>query len=147
MASRSWQTGGAGVASGATSLAGGMDRLATGATGLADGARLSASGNQGARERHRRGRRRHRPAHGRHADGLDAGTLVEVQAADLADDGVSLADEAEALKKRLEASASGTGTYPGETRARWATLRPIRSPWRPAAGTRSAGRKAGSPRS
>ena len=115
-------TGGAGVASGATSLADGMDQLATGATGLADGARLSANGTRALAK-----------GTAQAADGIDqltdvmqtavdAGTLVEEQAANLADDGVSLADEADALEKRLEASASGTDTYADDTRARMGAL-------------------------
>ena len=115
-------TGGAGVSSGAKSLAGGMDKLAAGATGLADGARLSASGTRALAD-----------GTAQAVDGIDqltdvmqtavdAGALVEAQAADLADDGVSLADEAEALEKRLESSASGTGTYADETRARMGAL-------------------------
>jgi putative membrane protein len=115
-------TGGAGVSSGAKSLAGGMDKLATGATGLADGARLSATGTRAL-------------ANGtaQAADGIDqltsvmqtavdAGALVEAQAADLADEGVSLADKAGALEKRLETSAKGTGAYADETRTRMGDL-------------------------
>ncbi len=115
-------TGGAGVASGATSLAGGMDKLAAGVTGLADGARLSANGTRALAKGTAQAADGIDQLTGVMQTAVDAGALVEAQAGNLADDGVSLADKADALEKRLAASASGTGTYADETRARMGDL-------------------------
>ena len=115
-------TGGAGVSSGAKSLASGMDQLATGAGRLADGAQLSASGTRALANGTSQAADGIDQLTGVMQTAVDAGALVEAQAADLADDGVSLADEADALEKRLEASANGTGTYADETRTRMGEL-------------------------
>ncbi len=114
--------GGAGVASGSADLAAGLDQLATGADSLAAGARASAKGARALANGTA-------DASGGFGDltssmqaAIDAGSLVEAQAQTLADDGASVADDADALASRLRSSATGTATYPSETRARVGTL-------------------------
>jgi putative membrane protein len=115
-------TGTAGVAKGASDLADGLDTLATGSAALAAGASKAADGAQTL------------------ADGvasstggldqlteaadlaLEAGTLVEAQAGDLADTGTSLSDDAQALADDLDTSAAGMGSYGSETRTRLSSL-------------------------
>ncbi len=115
-------TGGADLASGAKDMAAGLDTLATGTSALAAGAQTSASGAQALANGTA-------TSTGGIADltttmqtAVDAGTMVQAQAQGLADDGTALAEQADALAKRLEASASGTATYPAETRTKIGAL-------------------------
>ena len=53
---------------------------------------------------------------------LEAGTLVEAQAGNLADDGDALSDDAQALADDLDASAAGIGSFGSETRTKLSAL-------------------------
>jgi RND superfamily putative drug exporter len=115
-------TGTAGIASGASDLAAGLDTLAAGSAALARGAGKAADGAQTL------------------ADGvasnmgdldqlteagdlaLEAGRLVEAQAANLADSGSTISDDAQALADELDASASDVGSFGSEQRTRLSTL-------------------------
>jgi putative membrane protein len=99
-----------------------MDRLATGADSLASGARLSANGAGKLADGTAKAADGIDDLTGAMQTAVDAGALVEAQAAGLADDGVALADEADALAKRLRTSAAGTGSYADETRTRMGDL-------------------------
>ena len=114
--------GGTGVATGASDLATGLDQLAAGADSLAAGARASARGTRALAEGVA-------GSSGGFGDlttsmqaAIDAGSLVEAQAQNLADDGVSVADEADALATRLRRSAEGTASYSADARTRVGTL-------------------------
>jgi putative membrane protein len=53
---------------------------------------------------------------------LEAGTLVEAQAGDLADNGDTLSGDAQALADDLDASAAGMGSFGSETRSKLSAL-------------------------
>ncbi len=115
-------TGTSGVATGASELADGLDKLAAGSKALASGAGKAADGAQTL------------------ADGvasnmggldqlteagdlaLEAGRLVEAQAAGIAESGNTISDDAAALADDLDASASGVGSYGTEQRTKLSAL-------------------------
>jgi putative membrane protein len=99
-----------------------MSTLAGGAATLASGARKSADGAQALSNGTAKSAGGIDQLTGAVRKAVDGAALLEAETKGLADSGTTLKDGADALAKRLQASADDTGTYASETRTRMGDL-------------------------